>query len=154
KYPELGPRDNLPPRLIAEEHRIRALYGVVSPDTVLRGRFPAQYDEVKRLIHTASVSPSAPTRLPAEGRQPAADAAILLTPGQIIGDHYQLNKLIGRGGFGEVWHAVDLRGSIDKAIKALTRSADSEEAQKELESLNIIKKMNHPCLLRTESYFV
>lgn len=156
RFPELGPLDAVSPRLIAEEHRIRALYGVVSPQSVLRDRFPAQFDEVQRLIgagSAASVSPSAPTRAPAEGR-PAEYQAMLLSSGQIIGDHYQLNKLIGRGGFGEVWHATDLRGSIDKAVKVLTRSADSEEAQKELESLNIIKKINHPCLLRTESYFV
>src|SRR5204862_2874026 len=79
---------------------------------------------------------------------------LMLLPNTIVGDHYQLNKLLGRGGFGEVWHATDLRGGIDKAIKILTRSAESEDAQKEFEALNIVKKINHPCLLRTESYFV
>jgi hypothetical protein len=154
RFPELGPLEDVPPQLIAEEYRIRAQYGVISPVSVLRQRFPKQYGAVEKLIQADPGRLSAETIVPKSGVMPTGARAVMLAPNLVIGDHYQLNRLIGRGGFGEVWHATDQRGGIDKAIKVLTRAADSEDGQKELESLNIIKKFNHPCVLRTESYFV
>lgn len=148
RFPEIGPLDQVDPKLIADEYRIRAEYGVISPHSVLKQRFPRQFTVVEKLIRSDSSIDSAQTVMP------AAQAALMLTKDVIVGDHYRFNRILGRGGFGEVWHSTDLRGNIDKAIKVLTRSADSEEAQKEFESLNIIKKINHPYLLRTESYFV
>src|SRR5262249_45363760 len=109
--------------------------------------FPKQYPDVERLIQS---DPGAG----ADTIIPKSIATLFLGSDLIVGGHYRLNRLIGRGGFGEVWHATDLRGNIDKAIKILARAADSDEAQKELESLDLIKKINHPYLLRTESYFV
>lgn len=147
RYPEIGPIERVPPQLIAAEYRIRADHGVVSPNSLLKQRFPKQYPDVERLIQ-GDASGGMETVIP------KSLATLLLAGDLIVGDHYRLNHLIGRGGFGEVWHATDLRGNIDKAIKILARSADSEEAQKELESLDLIKKINHPYLLRTESYFV
>jgi serine/threonine protein kinase len=149
RYPEMGPLERVPPDLIAAEYRIRAEHGVISPNSVLRQRFPAQYPDVERLI--SSIAASA---VSAETVAPTPLPHLRPTQQLVIGDHYRLNRLIGRGGFGEVWHATDLRGNIDKAVKILTRSADSEEGQKELESLDLIKRINHPYLLRTEAYFV
>lgn len=148
RFPEIGPLEELPAELIAEEYRIRAEHGVVSPQTVLRQRFPKQYSVVEKLIRSPAGELSAETTMPPKV------SPLTLGPNLVVGGHYRLNKLLGRGGFGEVWQSTDLRGSIDKAVKVLTRPADSEEAQKEFESLNIIKKINHPYLLRTESYFV
>ncbi len=153
RFPELGPLDRVAPELIAEEYRIRAEFGVVSPHSVLRQRFPEQFAAVERLLETsgrASVRTIVPKTAPVTG----GPRDVYFAQNVIVGDHYRLNKLIGRGGFGEVWHGTDLRGGIDKAIKILTRAADSDEAQNELKSLDIIKSINHPCLLRTESYFV
>jgi serine/threonine protein kinase len=154
RFPEIGPIEAVAPRLIADEYRIRARFGVISPHSVLRQRFPRQFTDVEKLIQSDPGHLLVKTVAPIDSFMSLRPSGVMLLPNQIVGDHYQLNKQIGRGGFGEVWHATDLRGGIDKAIKSLTRSADSEDAQKELESLNMVKRINHPCVLRTESYFV
>ncbi len=154
RFPELGPLDRVSPLLIADEYRIRAQFGVVSPHSVLKLRFPNQFPAVEQLIQTDPGRGTVRTIVPLAAAPTGGPRDVAFVENHVVGDHYQLNRLIGRGGFGEVWHATDLRGGIHKAIKILTRSADSDEAQKEFESLNMIKAINHPCLVRTESYFV
>jgi WD40 repeat protein len=43
----------------------------------------------------------------------------LLTPGQVLGNRYQIRELLGRGGIGEVWHAYDVKLRVEVALKAL-----------------------------------
>jgi hypothetical protein len=40
------------------------------------------------------------------------------TPGQVLGERYQIVEMPGRGGMGEVWHAFDLRLRVEVALKA------------------------------------
>jgi WD40 repeat protein len=39
--------------------------------------------------------------------------------GQVLGKRYRIRTLLGRGGMGEVWRAVDLKLRVDVALKAL-----------------------------------
>ena len=52
-------------------------------------------------------------------------------PGQIVGDEYGLQRLLGRGGFGEVWLATSRTTGSRVAIKFLT--APTEDAMKRFE---------------------
>ncbi len=56
-----------------------------------------------------------------------------LSPGQILGNRFQIRSLLGRGGIGEVWQAYDLKLRIDVALKTLR--AELLEKERALQSL-------------------
>ena len=54
------------------------------------------------------------------------------TPGQVLGDRYEIRGLLGRGGMGEVWHAFDLKLRVEVALKAMREELFRSERQLEL----------------------
>jgi hypothetical protein len=69
--------------------------------------------------------------------------------GTLLATGHRLIKRIGSGGFGEVWRA-EAPGGVEMAIKIIFRPLDHEEAQRELQSLELIKRLSHPYLLQTQ----
>ncbi|MGE5177567.1 MAG: protein kinase domain-containing protein [Bacteroidota bacterium] len=43
----------------------------------------------------------------------------VLAPGELLGSRYRINRLLGRGGMGEVWLAYDLKLQVDVALKSI-----------------------------------
>jgi hypothetical protein len=69
-----------------------------------------------------------------------------------IGGGYKLLKRLGAGSFGEVWGA-EAPGGVRVAVKIILRPLDSDEARRELQSLDLIKKLKHPFLLDTQAFW-
>jgi serine/threonine protein kinase len=66
-------------------------------------------------------------------------------------DDYKLIERIGEGTFGEVWKAE--RSGFPVALKILKTTVNSEETQRELESLEKLKKLHHKYLLHTQNFW-
>jgi serine/threonine protein kinase/Tol biopolymer transport system component len=73
---------------------------------------------------------------------------VTLTPGTKLGD-YEVQKLIGSGGMGEVYRARDLRLKRDVAIKVLPSffSSDKERLRRFEQEAQATAALNHPNIL-------
>jgi len=56
----------------------------------------------------------------------------MFTPGQVLGDRYQILEMLGKGGIGEVWHAFDLKLRVEVALKALREDLFRDERRLEM----------------------
>jgi serine/threonine protein kinase len=165
RFPELGSAKELPAGMLFEEYRIRHEYGDKPPVTGYQRRFPNQYTEFHRLIQdqplptnivtitapppTATPTGKLPSVAPSAGTAPPPTVSKTLN----LGGGYSLIERIGSGSFGEVWRS-EAPGGFPCAVKVLSRPVDHETAQKELESLEIIKNIRHTFLLQTQSFHI
>jgi serine/threonine protein kinase len=147
KFPELGTAAELSPALIYEEYRVRHVHGDKPPVNGYQRRFSHQFAELKRLIDqhplpdvSATPSSTPATPQPVEARQTLH-----------IGGEYKMIRLLGCGGFAEVWQAETPAG-FPVAIKRVLRPLDHAEAQVELRALGEIKQLRHTYLLQTRDY--
>src|SRR5258708_6580039 len=86
------------------------------------------------------------TSPPAEDAPVDRRAGVSLAPGARPLPEYELVRLLGRGGFGEVWLATG-PGGFDVALKFIRLGAPA--AQVEMRSLELVKGIRHPHLLTT-----
>ena len=78
---------------------------------------------------------------------------ILLNEGSLFAHHYQLEKKLGTGSFGEVWLAKNLLADLDVAIK-IYNWVDESGFKDFREEFKIAYKLNHPNLLHINHFDV
>ena len=64
---------------------------------------------------------------------------------------YAIVDRLGAGGYGEVWKAT-APGGVEKAIKIVFGHCDEGMAERELKSLERIKRVRHPFVLSIERF--
>jgi serine/threonine protein kinase len=177
RFPELGPLDRVPPKLIAEEYRARLKAGDHRDVDQYRRRFPAQFRDLEDDLYRIEQESSS------RGKSGVLRAAVTLEPGDtsanvkrasgavrqssaarpsgVVGSatrsragEYKRLKRLGAGQFGEVYLVESATTGIKKALKVMHRPPDDEGGKRELRSLDLIKNEQHPYLLRTEDYWV
>ena len=79
-----------------------------------------------------------------------------LTEGLFFANHYQFVRLIGRGGFSEVWLAKDKYTHLDLAIKVYAPNGGLDDNGIETFSGEIrrVYNLNHPSLLKAQHFDV
>jgi serine/threonine protein kinase len=70
---------------------------------------------------------------------------------QLVPGHW-LVKLLGRGGYGEVWEAR-MAGNTKCALK-IVRNLDAVQGKQELKSLDVIRDLDHDRLIRLQAYWL
>src|SRR3712207_4782927 len=78
---------------------------------------------------------------PSQGQ--SGEAQVAVSPD---GKGYRLLKRIGQGSFAEVYRS-EAPGGIPVAVKKIMKPVSQAEAQRELGSLELIKRLRHPFLL-------
>ncbi len=103
--------------------------------------FPVAMARIHAHLQTRQQAPSLPApamHLPADGRA---------TPGSILDGRYQVEEIIGEGGFAIVFRAKQLSTGQQVAVKVL-RSADGVQRKRFEREMRLIGKLNHPHVVR------
>ncbi len=66
---------------------------------------------------------------------------VIVPPSTMIAERYRLDRLLGRGGFGEVWEAVDVLSGEPVAVKLLSRGLEAghQEVLREVLALRLLR---------------
>jgi serine/threonine protein kinase len=124
-------------------------------------RWPETIDPVHQTMASGPKPPAPPQ---AESSQPGVNTGLrtvanvvdnVIPAGEQVlpmAQGYKLIRRLGHGSFGEVWRA-EAPGGVDTAIKIISRPLDDETSKRELQSLELIKKLRHHYLLSTQAYF-
>jgi Protein kinase domain len=154
QFPELSKDAALLPALLYEEYRVRQRHGDKPALETYSGRFPAYFAALQQLVEQQPIPSNPAPPLPAAGGgappRPASrpKGERLLA----IGGGYRLVNRVSGGAFGEVWRA-EAPGGVEVAIKIITGSIDQKEAQRELQAVELIKRMRHPFLLSIHAFW-
>ncbi len=151
QFPELGAAGTLPALLLYEEYRARQRFGDQLPLSAYRERFPVQFAELERLVREQPVPPP-PPRLPKGDTRVRVPDDITDRQDLPISTGYRLVQHLRRGAFGEVWRA-EAPGGVEVAVKIIFGSVADKQGQRELQALELIKRLRHPFLLPIHAYW-
>ena len=84
---------------------------------------------------------------PASGSVPSPYA-----PGQVIAERYELVRMVGQGGIGQVWLAKSQTLHNDVALKLFLRNGPGDGAERLLAEARAAAALEHPAIVRVFDY--
>jgi len=149
RHPDLGDSSEVSMKLIVEEALCRKSADV---PTDWAARFPERAKEILSTLGTSHTT---------AGRRDAGLSRAVKTSGDgnvnsrmSVSQQYELIRRIGSGAFGEVWYAKKTPSGIERAVKILSQRMEQAMALRELESLELIKNLQHHTILSTEDFWI
>ena len=78
----------------------------------------------------------------------------MLTAGMLFHDRYELKRRLGRGGFSEVWLALDTKVNHDVAVKVYASGTglDDDAVTLFMQEFSLVYDLNHTNLLKPTTY--
>ena len=71
-----------------------------------------------------------------------------MSKGRVL-EMYTLNRVIGQGAFGKVFHATHIKTGVDRAIKCVDKqNLSPESARRMMEEVEILRELDHPNIIR------
>jgi hypothetical protein len=153
QFPELGSTQALSPELVYEEYRVRQRYGDRLPLAGYEELYPRQFSELQQLVKERPVPEvRRPLSPPASLINSAAKGTMDRREELRVGGVYKPITLIGRGAFGDIWRA-EAPGGVEVAIKVIYGAIAPAEAKRELQALELIKRLRHVYLLPLHAFW-
>lgn len=109
------------------------------------GEAPEVIAEVTRLLEHDRASGTFLESTPAEVRDLHAPPKASFAPGEILADRYEVLRLLGRGGMGEVYAVYDRHTESTVALKTLARPRAHPDLAREL---RLGRQVTHPHVCR------
>jgi serine/threonine protein kinase len=151
ELPELKDDRELCLELLHAEYGVRQQHGHPPRLQSFQERFPALFPRLQRLLEGHAAPSAKPASRPAQSAPPPLapnpDGQVLPVTGG-----YKLLSRLGSGTFGEVWRA-EAPGGVPVALKIIFRPLGDEDARRELESLELLKRLRHPFLVPIHQFF-
>jgi serine/threonine protein kinase len=110
-------------------------------------RFPSCGEMVKALRRAEAAPPP-----PEPVSRPPVDWNEVIQPGREIVPGYRLVRMLGKGGYGEVWEATAPGGT--KVALKIVRNVEGVQGRQEFKSLELIKQLEHNHLLELYSFWL
>ncbi|MEM7166733.1 MAG: tetratricopeptide repeat protein [Planctomycetota bacterium] len=67
-----------------------------------------------------------------------------MEPGQILNNRYRIDRLLGRGGMGQVYLAEDLSGGGDVALKTIREGVEEADRRRFEREIRTLRTLSHP----------
>jgi len=122
---------------------------------VLAGAFKRLVDDLKEkadlVEYMMSAAGAAETRPVASGRPSLAQGGELLRPGSVFAGRYEVKEILGMGGMGVVYRALDRELGEPVAIKTLRPEAtgDSLAVERFKQEIRLARRITHRNVVRT-----
>jgi hypothetical protein len=160
-FPDDLQSHSVPAELLTAEYRLRHQYTDRPPLSEYERWFPDQFPAIAAALKRDPVAPSnlnqtvAASSVPPVRRSVIDPTPLSVSAGDVLPSDtpYRLARKLGEGAFGEVFEAF-APGGVRVAVKRITRTTSHAASKAEQESLEAIKNLSHPFLLKTNAYWV